>query len=176
MFDPPVSIIGIDQGMTATGLAVVGYDGKGFSLPHHCKGCLDSKSGRAIIRRGFEIGMSAGCRGFAMEKGWHGAKAGRSALAGSRVTRGQGKAEGMILMIADDFGLLRLPDVPVSTAKAVLAGSGRASKEMMIRAAMLRFGLLGDPLSEHEADAAGIASAALRRMIREEMIAAAGRR
>ena len=85
---------------------------------------------------------------------------GRNERVGQRIRRGQAEAIGTIRGMALALHLPTLDAVNVSTAKVTFTGSGRAQKARMIEMARLRYGVA---LTEHAADACGIAHTALVR-------------
>lgn len=86
---------------------------------------------------------------------------------GQRIRRGQSETVGMILGICSIFNIhphnKKITDARIAamTAKKVLTGSGKATKEMMISAVGLRFDREAD---EHTADAIAVGLAGIKRI------------
>lgn len=153
-------IIGIDPGGQHCGYAVLEVNGTESYLLASGELNLDAKAGCTAMRTLLATWGASGCLGVACEIEHFVAGHNRSTVLGLRIRRGQDNVRGRIREMAEAAGLKYLPPVNVSTAKTAMTGHGCASKQQMTRMARLRWGV---ELSEHAADAAAVALAAVRR-------------
>jgi Holliday junction resolvasome RuvABC endonuclease subunit len=156
-------VLGLDEGMSGTGYAILDFQNDGRDVTLVCYGVapLSTRTGQDAIVAVAEDPKNAVTL-WAHEMQWSGVRKGRSSAEARYVTGGQSQSIGILKVLLRDMKML--PPVAPTSAKLALAGSGRADKEQMIRAARWRFGLADDVvLSEHEADAMGIAMVAGRK-------------
>lgn len=90
---------------------------------------------------------------------------------GQRIRRGQSETVGLILGVCSAFGIYpphkKNTDgrIAAMTAKKVLTGTGRATKEMMIEWTYKRFPIMKlEGITEHQADAIAVALAGINRI------------
>ena len=154
-----VTVIGIDPGGAHCGYAEVRYDGHDVTLGVWGEVALSTAKGRTALRAVLAAHPEAAV---ACERPYFDVAHARGPRIGARIRAGQAATRARVEEMAEAAGLAVLPDVPTSTAKAALCHGG-ASKEMMQRAAVARFGV---EMSEHAADAAAVALAAIKQAAR----------
>jgi Holliday junction resolvasome RuvABC endonuclease subunit len=173
-------LFAVDQGQAHCGWVLVRHQGgRVVSVVTHGECSLATHWGRAAMRAALAESARLGCRRWAHERPWHGTARGQGGdpRRGARIRAGQARTLGQLAEMAEGAGITAAPplQVPASSAKLALTGHGGAQKRHMIAAAQLRFGIT---VSEHTADALGVALAAARALwlegLRQGQRAAAG--
>lgn len=151
-------IIGLDISSTNIGAVVLALDETLHHRQHFDLIKLAKVGGKDTLERRVWVAQRALK---ALLATWH---RGRSIIAYESnsfgtgyAMRGQWAVIGPVLALAVDHGIELCP-VHNGTAKKALSGKGNATKEQMVEAAQARY---HEALGEHEADACGIALAAI---------------
>jgi Holliday junction resolvasome RuvABC endonuclease subunit len=176
-----LTVVGIDPGRAACGYAVLCCEaGQGLGLQVRLYQCgtanLGTKAGRERLRdvlRTAALLEEDAEEGWAHEARWRGLTlkqrlSGGGAARSERIAAGQAATVGTLEEMAEAAGLGRAPRwrIAPGTAKVALTGYGAASKDAMVQAARVRYGVTVD---EHGADAIAVALAAARKWCAEEV-------
>jgi Holliday junction resolvasome RuvABC endonuclease subunit len=170
-------ILAIDQGQTC-GYCLVHIDCSRIAtgmpvIVSHGQVNINTRAGEKAMRAVMEDATARGRCHLVFERRWRGVSAALMASkdtaaeanrAAANIYAGQSGVIAKLSYMAREDGIRhRLPAVPPSTAKKVLTGHGRATKEQMQQRARAFFP--EGEANEHEADALAIALAAAARMI-----------
>ena len=168
--DANICVIGIDPGRKNCGYAVLGLDGeRTYPLLAHGEVDLSTQKGKKALCATLSAWAASTdwrCLGVVCEGRWYGHRAGVSASIGQQIQAGQDEVRGLVCGYSEALGLRLLPTIQAGTAKLALAAYGHVTKEQMRKVSRFRWQV---DLSEHEADAAGVALAALQRWERERL-------
>ncbi|KPJ63515.1 hypothetical protein AMK68_03835 [candidate division KD3-62 bacterium DG_56] len=155
-----ITALGIDPGLAATGLGVVGGDRQRLVVRHF--DCVRTDSGEPLSARLSRIHAEVASAMVkwrpdlvVIEKVYSLPKAPTSALLLAHV-------RGVICLAAEQAGC-PLMEISPNEVKAALTGSGHADKEQIERAVRRSLGLSAPVRPSHAADALALAVAGLRR-------------